>query len=158
MNSLYRYNVRTHARLDRLFLDHQGYILDRDPRRAVQSFERYAAELLEHMRHEEKVLLPLYRKIGEAPNAPVVFFTGEHKRMREFLRRIRARLHRLEQSDQEGRKDRSGRYGRWIALFDLESAYKNLVQHHDQREKSKLYPALGRLASEALRLIKPNPS
>lgn len=143
MTSLFRYNVRAHARLDGLFLEHQTALFDRDPALAAKTFATYRKALFEHMRQEESVLLPFYKQHGEAPDAPTVFFTGEHKRMREFLRRIQSRLRRL---------DRRSPKARWVALFDLEAAYKNLVQHHDRREKSKLYPALDRFGSRGERL------
>src|SRR4051812_2709973 len=119
--SALRENLQTHARLDRLFLEHQVALLDRNATRATASFAQYRKELLKHMFHEEKDLLPLYKLHGEAPDAPTVFFTGEHKRMREFLRRIGARLRRL---------NRKSPKAKWVDLFDLEAAYKNLVQHH----------------------------
>lgn len=138
MRSLFRLNVRTHSALDRLFLDHQRGLLARDWARAEKRLAEYERELLAHMRHEERDLLPIYRRHGEAPGAPAVFFTGEHRRMREFLRRIKARLRGL-------RSNRSPE--KVLALLDLEAAYKNLVQHHDRRERSKLYPALDRAAT-----------
>lgn len=142
MASHYRENLRTHARLTRTFLEHQVALLDGNWSRARKAFAQYERDLLEHMRHEERNLIPVYIRNGEAPNAPAAFFTGEHKRMREFLRRIKARLSWLEKIA----RDRS--HEKRVELFDLEAAYKNLVQHHDQREKSKLYPALDRAAKK----------
>ena len=136
--TFFRQNLRAHKKLDKLFLVHQTALLDMDLRRAARGFSEYERELLRHMRLEEKKLIPIYTRGGEERDAPAVFFTGEHKRMREFLKRIGGRLRRLARSRSRGQA---------VALFDLEAAYKALVHHHDLREKFALYPARDRSAT-----------
>ena len=136
--SFFRQNLKAHKNLHKLFLVHQTALLNMHTARAGKTFAEYEKELFKHMRHEEKKLLPIYKRGGEEPDAPSVFFTGEHKRMREFLRRIKGRLRRLAKSKSRERA---------VALFDLEAAYKSLVHHHDLREKFAFYPALDRAAT-----------
>jgi hypothetical protein len=38
-----------------------------------------------------------------------------------------------------------------IALFDEEAAYKNLLLHHDMRERNLLFPTLDRVTDETER-------
>jgi hemerythrin-like domain-containing protein len=125
-----------HAQLEQRFHTHQVALLDRDFTRAESELQAYRERLFTHMVDEEERVLPHYRDLGgDATDAPVKLFLGEHARMREFvvdcLRRCAALAARPD--DRE-----------LLALFDREATYKNLVLHHDLRERNALYPFLGR--------------
>lgn len=124
-----------HKALNELFLVHQEALLAMDIPQAAARLAAYESCLRHHMEEEEQQLLPLYLKAGPRPGGPVEFFTGEHRKMLEFLTRFRDALDRLNSdTDVSGRKI--------IELFDQQAVYKHLVDHHDQREENILYPAL----------------
>ena len=128
-----------HARLDALFAGHQRALLDRDFVRAGAWLDRYRAQLLLHMDDEERHVLPLYAaRGGDASDAPVKLFVGEHARMREFVGRSVAAIAALQQQPDDAAL---------LALFDQQATYKNLLLHHDLRERNALYPRVEQWAS-----------
>lgn len=133
-----------HRALDRLLLQHQSALLAQNIPEARRHWTEYEAALGRHMRFEEEEILPIYRRLDPPPKGcPAEFFTGEHKRLREFLMRIKRKISGLG----KGKK----REEKILKLLDLEWAYKNLMQHHDSREKNVLYPSLDRLVTAAER-------
>ena len=133
--------MAVHERLDARFLAQQRALLDRDFVRAAAWLDTYRSLLLLHMADEEQHVLPCYGSHGgDASDAPVRLFLGEHARMREFVDRFTAALAVLQQQPDDARL---------LALFDQQATYKNLLLHHDLRERNALYPRLEQWASAA---------
>lgn len=135
--------MEIHERLDERFLSHQEALLAADVRLAATRLDEYERTLRTHMEDEEALLLPVYERAGRIPGGAVEFFTSEHRKMLEMLARIKARLAQF---------DAAPAPREIIRLFDDESRYKRLVEHHDQREQNILYPALDRVTEDAERL------
>jgi hemerythrin-like domain-containing protein len=133
--------LEVHRRLDELFLLHQEALLALDPRLALERLREFKGELQVHMRAEEELLLPVYERAGRIQGGPVEFFTGEHKRMLEFIARFDGKLEKLVADQMNLKRD-------IISLFDGEAVFKQLMEHHDAREQNILYPALDRVTSE----------
>lgn len=133
-----------HKVLKEVFLQHQEALLDGNLVRAKERLAEFERRLLHHIWEEETLLLPVYERTGAIPGGPLVLFTGEHKRMQELLAGFKQTLSSLEQ-DPDSRK----RGILW--LLDRQATFKNLMDHHDQRETNILYPALDRVTSEAER-------
>ena len=133
-----------HKVLKEVFLQHQEALLDGNLVRAKERLAEFERRLLHHIWEEETLLLPVYERAGAIPGGPPVLFTGEHKRMQELLAGFKQTLSSLEQ-DPDSRK----RGILW--LLDRQATFKNLMEHHDQRETNILYPALDRVTSEAER-------
>ncbi|HEX5054072.1 MAG TPA: hemerythrin domain-containing protein [Planctomycetota bacterium] len=130
-----------HDELEQHFFLHQRGLLDRDFVRAARHLAHYRDHLLLHMRDEEALVLPRYAAAGgDDTDAPVRLFLGEHRKMREFTADFARRVQQL----QERPDDRA-----LLELFDREATYKNLVLHHDLRERNALYPFLGARLSPA---------
>lgn len=125
--------LRVHREIDEIFLQHQEALVALDIPLARQLFERHVSALLEHMRDEDEILIPLYIKAGAAPRGPAELFSGEHKRIRKLLRRFDAMLHDLAQSP-----SRRG----VVELITAQALYKGLMEHHDLREREQLYAVL----------------
>ena len=135
--------LRVHEKLDEMFLRHQEALLASDVNRAIEILICYEAKLLSHMRDEEELLLPIYEARTERiPGGPAELFLGEHKKMRGFISEFHQGLSRMRA--EEGHRLRRS----IIALMDRQSMYKNLVEHHDHREKNILYPWLDRITTE----------
>jgi hemerythrin-like domain-containing protein len=133
-----------HKALQELFLQHQEALLDADLMRAGKRLEEFEGRLFDHIREEEELLLPVYERAGAIPGGPSVLFTGEHKRMQELLAGFKQALSSLKQ-------DPGGRKRGILWLLDRQATFKNLMEHHDLREATILYPALDRVTSEAER-------
>ncbi len=136
--------LEVHLRLGELFYEHQRALLDFDFRGALTRLEAYEAALLAHMRQEEELLIPLYGRRAEAPRgAAADFFLLEHEKMRRHLAHFREQLPKLAGLTEPARA--------LIKLLDQETTYKHIVEHHDERERRHLYPALELVTTEAER-------
>ncbi len=125
-----------HEDLARRFFAHQRALLDRDFVRAAAELAGYRERLLEHMRDEEDFVLPAYDAAGgDTTDAPVRLFLGEHGKMRDFVAEFERRTAALASRPDDGAL---------LELFDREATYKNLVMHHDLRERNMLYPFVGK--------------
>lgn len=133
--------IEVHDRLNELFLSHQEALLSLDLPLARERLDRFERELLAHMRDEEELLLPVFQRAGRILGGPPEFFTGEHEKLRAFIERFRKTLAELDLS-------RTGHKREIIELFDDQATFKSLLEHHDQREQSILYPTLDRVTDE----------
>jgi len=133
--------LEIHEHLNEMLLLHQEALLALDVEVALERLKRFEDELRAHMRVEEDLLLPVYARAGRIRGGPVEFFTGEHKKMLELLARFTERLEEL-------RRNRANLRRGIIDLFDQEAVFKQLMQHHDSREESILYPTLDKVTGE----------
>lgn len=129
-----------HEQLNEMFLLHQKALLKLDVKAALEQLADYEQKLRAHMRFEEEALLPIYRRAGPIPGGAIEFFTGEHKRMLEFIARFKEALAELEKGQLELERG-------IIELFRHQAMFIHLVEHHDLREQNILYPTLDSLTS-----------
>lgn len=123
-----------HDELAQVFFAHQRALLDRDFERAARELAAYRTKLFAHAHDEEQHVLPRYVELGgDATDAPLRLFLGEHKNLRAFVDEFARRVAALAAQPD----DRA-----LLELFDREATYKNLMLHHDLREKNMLYPFL----------------
>ncbi len=135
MGRLFREMMGVHEHLERLFAEHQDALVALDLDRAAEALARYDAEIRDHMRIEERVILPLYEsRVEGAADAPL--YRGEHRRLRLILDELRERVAGARAADGAERRRQV------IEIFDREAVVKNLLEHHDAREGNVLYPAL----------------
>lgn len=133
--------LETHEHLSELFLLHQEALLALDIELALARLNQYEPELRAHMRVEEELLLPVYARAGRIQGGPIEFYTGEHRKMLEFLARFNETLEQLRNNPQNLRRE-------IIELFDAQAVFKHLAEHHDQREENILYPTLDKVTSK----------
>jgi iron-sulfur cluster repair protein YtfE (RIC family) len=133
--------VDVHERLDELFLLHQEALLAIDVPLAAERLLIFEREILAHMRVEEELLLPIYQRAGRVLHGPIELYTGEHKRMVEFLAKFKLALSSMQPTPADLER-------RIIKLFDHQALFKSLVEHHGSREEQLLYPILDRVTSE----------
>lgn len=133
--------LEIHEHLNETLLLHQEALLALDLELAFARLKQFESELRAHMRIEEDLLLPVYARAGRIQGGPVEFYTGEHKRMLEFLQRFTEKLEQLMRNPKNVKRG-------IIELFDEQAQFKQLMQHHDMREQSILYPTLDRVTSE----------
>lgn len=133
--------LETHEHLTELFLLHQEALLALDAELGLARLRQFEVQLLAHMRAEEGLLLPVYARAGRIQGGPVEFYTGEHKKMLEFLRQFTVKLEQLKTTPANLKRE-------IIWLFDLQAQFKQLMQHHDMREQNILYPTLDKVTGE----------
>ena len=130
-----------HQELEALFYLHQVALLKSDYSSAKALLKEYEENLLMHMKEEEDILLPLYRDRAEpVRGGDAETFTGEHKKIVEWLNRLRLRLFRVTPVSPDLRAV--------IALWDDEASFKKCVEHHALREDRIFYPEIERLVTE----------
>lgn len=123
-----------HVGLADTFFAHQTALLDRDFGRAASELALYRERLFAHAQDEEQLVLPRYRELGgDDGDAPTRLFYGEHDKMRAFVDDFVARVAELQARPDDARL---------LELLDREATFKNLVLHHDLRERNVLYPFL----------------
>ena len=133
-----------HRELGELFFRHQVSLLYFNFRTAFERLCEYESALLEHMRDEEEILLPLYGERATPDRAGRAdFFLLEHDKMRRLLAHFREQLPRLYEMPEPSRT--------LLKLLDQETIYKHLVEPHDEREERHFYPALELLTTDAER-------
>jgi hemerythrin superfamily protein len=133
--------MAVHHDLESQFFEHQTALLDRDYARAAQALADYRRDLFAHASDEEQLVLPRYKELGgDDTDAPVRLFLGEHDKLRTFVDEFVRRVEDLRRQPDDARL---------LELFDREATFKNLVLHHDLRERNMLYPHLAtRIAAE----------
>ena len=131
-----------HDRLDELFLRHQEAVLLFDVERSSSTLDEYERELVEHMRFEEDALFPIYERAMPIAGGGIDLFRNEHQKLLRYVAGIRKSFETL-------RPRETGGPTRIIELLDFEAKFKNLLKHHDLRERNILYPVLDRVASPA---------
>ena len=129
-----------HEELDDIFFQHQVAILKNDYDRAKTLLRSYEEALYAHMKEEDEILLPIYQeRAGELRGGNTENFIGEHKKIVEWLNRMKLRLHRLVPSVVDHRS--------LIALLDDEAHYKKFMEHHTLREDRIFYPEIERVVT-----------
>ncbi|MBK6316220.1 MAG: hemerythrin domain-containing protein [Blastocatellia bacterium] len=131
-----------HDRLDELFLRHQEAVLLFDVELSRATLDDYERELVEHMRFEEDALFPIYERALPIAGGGIDLFRNEHQKLLRYVAGIRKSFETL-------RPRETGGPTRIIELLDFEAKFKNLLKHHDLRERNILYPVLDRVASPA---------
>lgn len=123
-----------HDELDARFFRHRQALLDRDVARATAALADYDALLRAHVADEEALVLPAYAAIGgDASDAPLALFLGEHRKLAQFVATFHERLRGLATAP----SDRA-----ILELLDRQATFLNLFLHHDLRERNALYPRL----------------
>jgi uncharacterized protein with PIN domain len=142
--------VDLHQAFDVLFLRHRLALMDAEIQRALQLFRRFAMCMRRHIEDEKDLVLPVYA--GSAPkegyergSAPEIF-ENEHRKILEHLESIEHAVEEL------GRETGDLLRARCLQLLDREKVFGDLLEHHDLRERTFLYPALERMLTEVEKL------
>lgn len=133
-----------HVEMELVFLEHQKALICMDGPKASQLFEAYCALLAHHIKDEDHVLMPVFRRIGEIKRWPASLYEGEHRKLEAWLGRCREALNALG----EPSPDKADRI---IAVIDVEGGLKRLQEHHDLREREAFFPILDQVTEKAER-------
>jgi hypothetical protein len=130
-----------HQQLDEEFFEHQRALIFGEFNAALERLLGYESLLLDHIRDEEELLLPIYEARAEIPvGASAEIFCNEHNKIRQYLELFKAEFTKLLTADDRERAI--------IFLLDSETTFKRLLVHHDTRERKFLYPLLDEVTGE----------
>ena len=129
--------LAVHERLDGLFRAPQEALLVRDLERARELLAAFERDLVDHMRFEEERLFPVYERAGRIEGGGVALYRNEHAKLLRYVARFAEAFDTLKPDE----------LGRIIGILDEEARFKNLMTHHDMRERNILYPTLDRVAT-----------
>ncbi len=128
-----------HAALRERFLLHQEALIGLDLDLAQQRLRDHASALREHIRCEERLLLPRYATCnGEVPRGgSVTIFFDEHRKIERLLEQLEGLLSSLCQDPSHPQLRRGV-----LKLLEREILLTHLLEHHEHREESILLPTL----------------
>lgn len=136
-SSFLRY-LDLHASILELLRVHQDDLVEGRFPEAGDSFQTFSGEVRAHIREEEDEMLPIYEeRAGKIHGGDADLFRNEHRKIEGYLGEIGDALHSLDPGDPRGR----------IEVIEAEYRLKELLVHHDMREKNILYPKLDEVAT-----------
>ncbi|MFI5175059.1 MAG: hemerythrin domain-containing protein [Terriglobia bacterium] len=136
--------LNTHRDIFEVFLTHQEALLREDFPLALRRLKSYERKIKRHIREEEEWLMPAYARAGKVPGGDPQLFIGEHRRIVEFIDRLKRMSPRKRVSGRKATRQA-------IEILYQEAMFRWLIEHHDEREKQILYPTLDRVTTAAER-------
>ena len=147
MASLLTVTEQFHGYLDELFLLHQEAIVAREWGLSLKALEIFGRLLRNHIEVEDRWLFPVHAEQCDDVRWNTSLYQQEHQKLLSLLLKVEERVERVIQS---GANRRSV-----IELIDYQRTFKNVMEHHEEREEMALLPELdqqladGELASVA---------
>jgi hemerythrin-like domain-containing protein len=130
-----------HHQLDGQFLEHQRALIRGNFIAALTRLEEYEKQLLDHMKDEEEILLPIFEaRVTPPVGGTAEIFRNEHIKIRVYVELLKAEIPKLSKTKDHERAV--------IFMLDSETTFKRLMVHHDNREHKFLYPLLDEATSE----------
>jgi hypothetical protein len=133
-----------HQAMEVLLVAHRVALMDADLPRAAAALARFSAAMLAHVAVEEREVMPRYVALrptaGWARGADPEIVANEHDKIRRRLPELAAALAEVEAAalpDPE-------RKVACLELLDREKVFADLLEHHDLRERTHVYPHLQR--------------
>ncbi len=135
--------VDLHQALDVGWVQHRLALMNGDVPRAQRTLRRFFAAMQRHIDDETTLVMPLYRAHRPAEGwergaAPELIDT-EHQRITEHLLNLDTQLEKIAMEKEAGARALA-----CLALLDREKILGDLLEHHDLRERTFIYPALER--------------
>ena len=127
-----------HASILDLLRVHQDDLVEGRFPEAGDAFAIFEREIRMHIHEEEEEMLPIYeQRAGKIHGGDADLFRSEHRKIEGFLEEIGEALRQIDPDDPRER----------IELIETEYRLKELLMHHDLREKNILYPKLDEVAT-----------
>ncbi|RMH00985.1 MAG: hypothetical protein D6702_12450 [Planctomycetota bacterium] len=123
------------AILEELHL-HQDAIVEGDLAGARCHLDRLNLMLKAHIRAEDEILLPIFAERVEPQLGctPELLF-DEHRKLERLLRRTQERMLTLERAGRITPREK-------VYVIEEERMLKEVIDHHDRRERAVLFPKL----------------
>lgn len=130
---------RVHEALHELFFRHQDGVVQGDLAAAREFLERFGRAIRAHIAAEEDVLIPLYaERTAPQLGGSAELLLAEHRKIQRLTRKAGERLAVFESAGRIAPRER-------LHLLDEEYMLKQVLDHHDRRERAVFFPELDRL-------------
>ena len=140
--SLFALVSRYHRHMDELILLHQEALLLQQTDLAERFLALFRAMISAHIDAENTWLLPRLDALVQA-RWPALLYRKEHDKILDMLTNVDAKMRLLEgKTAQDYRRT-------VLALLDYERAFKNVVEHHEEREEMAMLRELDQHADAA---------
>jgi len=135
-----------HHHIDSSFRSFQIFLMHNKYKQAKLELKRLEILLSRHIKDEEALLLPLYKKlINPLPKGGALeFYRREHEQISGYVKRFL-------QTIQDWNIETPPAELELVKLFDACYEFKHLVDHHDTREDTFLYRLLDQKTPEKKR-------
>lgn len=144
--------VDLHQAMDVLILRHRLALMAADLPCAIKMLRRFAMCMGRHIEDERALVIPLYANAsppaGYERGAAPEIFENEHQKISGWIAELEAATEALAREALQGDALRA----KCLQLLDREKVFSDLIEHHDLRERTYLYPALERLLTEVEKL------
>lgn len=126
--SLFALVSRYHRQMNELILLHQEALLLQQPILAERFLALFRGMISAHIEAENAWLLPRLDTLAEA-RWPALLYRKEHDKILAMLANAETRMHGL-----AGKTGQAYRRA-VLELLDYERAFKNVIEHHEEREE-----------------------
>ena len=125
-----------HTYLNQMFLEHQIAIMNGKLDNAYSQLRFLLKLIKRHISDEEELLIPVYEKLirPEPPGGSILFYLREHRQILRILNKFVINLKEW-LTNPPGQID-------IVRQFDSYYKFKELLDHHDSRERVFLYRLL----------------
>jgi hypothetical protein len=130
-----------HQYLEELLHLHQEALVERDMELALGFWQLHAQMLRLHIQMEEELLLLALERVVTAPAWRADIYRLEHVKVLDLADKLDRLLGQLRHT----RPDRRT----LIELLDKQRSYKNVLEHHEEREEKGMLPELDAALSAA---------
>lgn len=135
-NSLSQCVSYYHRQLDELLMLHQEALIVQNLDAANAALRIFAKFLKAHLDLEDELLISLHDGLKIEKNWRTLIYQEEHKKLVDLLGNIQNTMSRPPEDEKEELR-------RWvIELIDYERTFKNVMEHHEEREEKGLLTEL----------------
>jgi hemerythrin-like domain-containing protein len=137
--------VSQHAHLEATFTAHLRALIERELEAATLQLQHFAQVLQAHLLQEEEIVLPVYSERGGLTvEVRAEVFAAEHRKLHKLLHELTTVLATLGSAPDAQQV---------LDYLDRALAFRRLLEHHDRREESLLYPWFERLTTPEERAL-----
>jgi hemerythrin-like domain-containing protein len=127
-----------HEVIDELLLLHQEALLLARWPLAMDIWQAFSELLAMHIDVENKQLFVCFDKLCQTPRWPVTLYRHEHEKIITMMAQVEQRLKALVNAPSRRQT---------IALLDYQRSFKNVIEHHEEREEIALLAELMQVIS-----------
>ncbi|MEO8600320.1 MAG: hemerythrin domain-containing protein [bacterium] len=131
MKTISEYLGTDHKRCDQLFAAAEHGVDQGDWDQAKAAFQHFSEAQVHHMAMEETILFPAFEKETGNTNGPTSVMRAEHKQMLELMQQMDEAIAKLDAPN----------------FFGYAETLNIMLQQHNMKEESMLYPMIDRALS-----------
>ncbi|MDP6850073.1 MAG: hemerythrin domain-containing protein [Planctomycetota bacterium] len=128
-----------HEGLMELLLAHQECVALGELNEARSKLEAFIVSLKDHISKEDTHLIPIFsQRVEEQVGCTAELLLAEHRKLERLMEKALARIVALEKVGSISGRER-------VAVIEEEHMLKEVLKHHDERERAAFFPNLDRV-------------